>query len=108
MEAESPVPIPGDLRAWDLLLTRAGQPLTVGVEAVTRLRDVQSLLRAVRRKQRDSGVTRILIVLSATDSNRRAIALAGSPAMGLSLGTKSVMAALAAGRDPGTDAIVFL
>jgi transcriptional regulator with XRE-family HTH domain len=106
VDAESPIPLQGDLRAWDLLLS-AGD-LTIGVEAVTRLRDVQALLRAVRHKQRDGGVTRVLIVLAATHANRHALARAGTEVTGLSVGTKTVMAALAAGRDPRADAIVLL
>jgi hypothetical protein len=72
------------------------------------LRNVQALLRAVRQKQRDGGVTRVILVFSATDANRRALAAAGSLAPDVSLGTKTVMAALAAGRDPGADALVLL
>jgi transcriptional regulator with XRE-family HTH domain len=105
-EAESPLPLQGDLRAWDLLLNNG--KVTIGVEAVTRLRDIQALLRSVRQKQRDGRVTRVLVVLSATEANRRALAAAGGPGMDLSIGGKSVLAALAAGRDPGVDAVVFL
>jgi len=51
---EAPVAGPGDLRAFDVLLT--GPSGQVAVEAITRLRDVQAQVRAVRLKQRDAGV----------------------------------------------------
>src|SRR4051794_18711660 len=41
--AEVPLPNPGDRRAWDLLLRIPGQ--LVGVEAETRLRDIQAFVR---------------------------------------------------------------
>ncbi len=66
--AELPLPGVGDLRAWDLVLrvTRC----VVGVEAETRLRDVQSFVRRIRQRERDGGVDAIVIVLAESTHNR--------------------------------------
>jgi transcriptional regulator with XRE-family HTH domain len=68
---EVPLPRPGDLRSWDVLL-RLGD-LLVGVEAETRVRDVQALTRHVRQRERDGGVDEILIVLADTAHNREIV-----------------------------------
>src|SRR4051794_23755967 len=51
--AEVPLPLPGDRRAWDLLLRIAAQ--LVGIEAETRLRDIQAFVRRIRERERDGG-----------------------------------------------------
>jgi hypothetical protein len=104
---EAPVPIAGDLRAADVLL--AAGSLRIAVEVVTRLVDVQAQIRAAQLKARDLGATRLVIVVAGTRANRAALAdtrrtLAGA----FDLDTRRVMADLAAGRDPGRDAIVAL
>lgn len=58
----------GGQRSWDLLL-RLGA-LLVGVEAVTRVRDVQALVRHIRLRERDGGVDHVLLVLSDSVHNR--------------------------------------
>jgi len=55
-------------RSWDILL-RVG-PVLLGVEAVTRVRDVQALVRHIRLRERDGGVDRVLLVLSDSAHNR--------------------------------------
>lgn len=65
---EVPLPLPGDRRSWDVLLRLASQ--RVGVEAETRLRDVQAFVRRVRERERDGGVDEILVVLADTAHNR--------------------------------------
>jgi transcriptional regulator with XRE-family HTH domain len=105
--AEAPLPASGDLRAWDVLLSRGG--LTVGVEAETRPRDVQALLRRLALKKRDGGVDRLLLVLAATRWNRMLVranadllrtVLPGHPS--------STLRALREGRDPGDDGWVLI
>jgi hypothetical protein len=59
------------LRSWDLLLRMAGQ--LVGVEAETRIRDAQELVRRIRIRERDGGADLILIVLSDSRHNREAV-----------------------------------
>ena len=48
---EVPIGAPGELRAWDGVLVRDG--CVVAIEAETRLRDVQALLRRLAVKRRD-------------------------------------------------------
>ena len=74
-QLEAPLNIPGDLRAFDLLLTGAGT--TIADEAITRLRDTQAQLRELTRKQRDGQVPRLVLLLAATHHNRDALASAG-------------------------------
>lgn len=69
--AEVLLPNPGDRRSWDLLLRLEGE--RAGVELETRVRDVQRTVRRMRERQRDGGVDRILLVLSASAHNRRVL-----------------------------------
>ena len=106
-ETEVPVPLPGDLRSADCLLTLPG--CVILVEAFTRLSDWQAQSASAARKRRDLGANRLVLLLSATHANRRAVAEANPiAAASFPMSTKAAMAALADGRDPGTDAIVFL
>ena len=101
------VPIARDQRAADAVL-RLGE-LRIMVEAFTRLADAQAQLRAVQAKARDMGIERIVIVVAATNANRRALAEARSYlAAGFPFGTRATLAALAAGRDPGANGLVVI
>jgi transcriptional regulator with XRE-family HTH domain len=103
---ESPMPMAGDQRAWDL---RLEGPVSIGVEAETRPTDLQALERAVHLKQRDSGVRRVILLLSDTDRNRallRVVLPVLRPSFPLS--TREVVQALREGRDPGADGLVVL
>lgn len=106
-QTEVPMPIPGDLRAADAVATIEG--CSVLCELWTRLADWQAQSRGALLKQRDLRADRLLIVLRATRANREALAAAG-PASGGSfpLGSREVIRALAAGRDPGQNGIVVL
>lgn len=107
VELEAPVETAGDLRAVDVLLVRG--PLRVAVEVITRLADLQAQLRAAQLKARDIGATRLVIVAASTHANRRVVAESrGAVVAGFDLDTKRVLLDLAAGRDPGRDAIVVL
>jgi transcriptional regulator with XRE-family HTH domain len=107
-QLEAPIPLAGDLRAWDVLMTISGSN-RVGVAAETRLRDWQALLRAERLKARDSGVDRLILVLANTVANREAVRMAGATlATQLPLDGRTILAALRAGRDPGGDGILFV
>jgi len=60
-------------------------------------------------KQRDSGVSSMVLVVAATHANRRAVAEAGSVLRAaFPLGTRAILAALRSGRDPGGNGLVFL
>jgi transcriptional regulator with XRE-family HTH domain len=100
------VPIPGDLRAADAVI---GGAVRVMVEAFTRLADAQAQLRSVLVKARDLGIGRVVIVIADTNANRRALAEAGEVLLAdFPLSTRTVLAALSAGRDPGANGIVVL
>src|SRR4051812_7110582 len=65
---EVPLPVRGDLRAWDALIT--GPAFRIGVEAETRARDGQALERRIRAKKRDGMVDAVVLVLADTRANR--------------------------------------
>lgn len=98
---------PADRRAWDAMIR--GGAWRIGVEAETRVRDAQELERRCALKSRDGNVDHMVLLLSDTRWNRRAIRAAG---VGLSeqfpLRTSAVLSALQAGRDPGSNGIVLL
>ena len=101
------VPVARDQRAADAVI-RLGSAIVM-VEAFTRFADAQAQLRAVRLKSRDMGVGRIVIVAAATRANREALRLAGDVlASDFPLGTRAVLRALAAGRDPGANGVVLV
>ena len=102
---EVPLPIPGDLRAWDAVIQGAGWRLAV--EAETVLADIQALERKLTLKQRDGGVDHVLLLVADTPRNRRARASAPASLAALTGNPRDVLAALRAGRDPGTSALIF-
>jgi transcriptional regulator with XRE-family HTH domain len=103
---EDPVPITGDLRAFDLMLRAPGR--RVAHEFVSRLHDAQAQVRPILQKQRDAGVDSLLLVLKDNAENRRAVAEAGAALVDLfPLGSRAVLGALRSGRDPGANGIIF-
>ena len=106
-QTEIPMPIAGDLRSADCRITAHG--CSILVEAHTRFTDWQSQSAAAARKKRDLGATRLVLLIAATHANGRALAEADAVADGsFPLRTRAALGALAIGRDPGADAIVFL
>jgi hypothetical protein len=107
IQAEAPVPRPGDQRAADLLLIREDQ--RIAVEVVTRLTDLQAQVRGMQLKARDLNATRLICVVADTHANARVLREA-RPLLGalVELDSRRVLAELAAGRDPGRDAVVTL
>jgi transcriptional regulator with XRE-family HTH domain len=71
IRAEVPLPGPGDPRVWDLVLRLAD--LVIGVEAETRIRDMQALVRRIHLRERDGGVDEIVLLLSDSATNRRLV-----------------------------------
>jgi len=104
---EVPLATPGDLRAWDGIVGGAGDP--IGVEAEMRIRDWQRLERRLALKQRDGGVTRIVLLVADTRTNRVALAAAGA-ALGVSfpVSAQAAIAAIKEGRDPGGSSMILL
>lgn len=104
--AEALIGPTGDLRAWDALLSG---PVRIGVDAETRLHDIQALQRRTEAKVRDSGVDRVVLLVTNSRHNRRLLREhAATLADGFPLDSATVIGALRAGRDPGASGIVRL
>lgn len=103
---ESVMPIHGDLRAWD---ERLDGPASIGVEAETRPGDLQAVERSMSAKKRDSRVQRMMLLISATARNT-ALVRRHLPSLRqvFPLDTRTFMAAIRDGRDPGGDGLVVL
>lgn len=90
--SEVPVGGFGDLRAWDVELSGPGR---VGVDAETRLHDLQALQRRCETKLRDSIAERLVLPVAATAHNRHVLRAHRSALLStFPLDTGSVMAAL--------------
>src|SRR5436190_10633096 len=103
---EVPLAIPGDLRAWDAVISGSGWRLAV--EAETVLIDIQAVERRLALKRRDGGVEHLLLLIADTPRNRRARAAAPASFADLDGRARDVLAALRTGRDPETSALLFL
>lgn len=99
---------PGDQRTWDARGShRAGA--SVVVDAETRVRDFQGLVRRVGPKRAASGSPRTILLVADTRNNRAAMAAVRDElAAEFPVGTRAALRALAAGRDPGADCLVVL
>ena len=107
--SEVPLPIAGDMRAWDRAAYDASGGRAFVVEAETRLRDVQALARRLALKKRDAGSPRMILLLADTRPNRAAIRAAGSYLADLfPIGSRDALAMLASGRVPAEDALILL
>ena len=101
------MPIEGDLRAWDAALF--GASVKIGVDAETRLRDVQAVDRRVMLKLRDSGFDRAVLLVAATGSNRNALRDGGNAlANNYPIPMRAALRALAAGEDPGGNCLILI
>jgi hypothetical protein len=101
-----PVGGTGDLRAWDALLE---SDRNIGIDAETRLHDLQALQRHTELKWRDSGVARVVLVVASTRHDR-AVIREHRPALAstLPLDTAAVMWALRRGVAPRANGIVII
>ncbi len=104
--AEAPVAGRGDLRAWDVSLSG---PASIGIDAETRLHDVQALQRRLELKWRDSGVARVILLVASTHHNRRVLrehrsALSST----LPLDTRQVLRAFRTGSPLASNGIAVL
>jgi transcriptional regulator with XRE-family HTH domain len=107
MRVEVHLGLPGDQRALDARIDGAG--MTIALEAETRLRDIQAQVRAAVLKQQDAGIDRLLILVKGSRGNRLALREScGLLAATFPVSGRAALAALAAGRDPGGNAIVIL
>ena len=104
---EVPLPIPGDLRAWDA--TIAGVGWVIGVEAETRIRNAQAVARRTNLKQRDGELDHVILLVAGTRANRRALAVSGGEfASAFPISQRDCLRALREGRDPGGSSIIVL
>lgn len=106
-QTEVPLPIPGDLRAWDATLVCPA--VRAAAEAETRLRDLQALDRRLSVKMRDGGMDRLILLVLDSRSNRavvhahREMLAARFPIPG-----RRALELLAAAADPGGDTLILL
>jgi transcriptional regulator with XRE-family HTH domain len=107
---EVPLPIEGDLRAWDAeIVGRQSGGWRARVEAETRISDGQALERRLALKVRDDPAGHLILLVSDTRANRAALrSLRAGLRDLLPLRPREIMTALAAGRDPGGSGIVIL
>jgi transcriptional regulator with XRE-family HTH domain len=104
---EAAIPLPGDLRAVDVLLV--GERARIAVEVIVRLADLQAQVRAAQLKARDIGATRLILVIAGTHANRSLLATSRQALVeSFDLDSRRILAELAAGRDPGRDGIAFM
>lgn len=109
------VPLARDLdqRAWDAVIKGLvgddGGLSDLPVEAETRITDVQGQFRRITLKLRDAGFPFVLVLVSDTTRNRRAIGYADALlAEQFPVSPRDALAALRAGRHPGGSSIIFL
>ena len=106
-QAEVPLPVPGDQRGWDAVLT-CGQS-KIGADAETRPTDLQALVRRLALKQRDGHVDQVLLVLRDTRWNRAVVREHGDYLRSaFPIDRRAALAALGAGHDPGGNALLLL
>jgi transcriptional regulator with XRE-family HTH domain len=104
--AEVPIPIEGDLRAWDG--TIQGPSWTVCVDAETRIQDAQVLARRTALKQRDSHADRVLLLVADTRANREIVRAVSGSLVADPLPADEMLQALRSGRDPGGNGVILL
>jgi len=103
------LPIANDQRAWDAVGVHASSGLTVWVEIESRVRDSQAVLRRISIKRRDTGASRVLLIVPSTRNNREAIRGArDSFAEAFPADMRRALRMLMRGEDPGADALLIL
>jgi transcriptional regulator with XRE-family HTH domain len=104
---EVPLGIPGDLRAWDLMLMAGARHAAVEAEMV--LDDLQALERKIALKQQDGRIEVVILLIADTKRNRRILATHREVLRErFPLDTRAALAHLRAGRIPPESAIVIL
>ena len=103
---EVPLPIDGDRRAWDAVISGSGW--RIGVEAETVVDDLQALERRLNLKRRDGRVDDVILLIADTRRNRRALATRDEAFGDLAGVPRTTLLALAAGRRPSAGAVIQL
>lgn len=98
---------PLDRRAFDAVIGRGS--VRIGLEAISRLTDVQSQVRAITLKQEAAHIGRVVIVLAGTRHNRAALRQA-EPTLrpAFPLGQRAILAALRAGEEPSANGVLLV
>ena len=101
-------PVPStDRRAWDAVVE--GTSWSIGVEAETRLVDVQALYRRIALKRRDGTVDLVLLLVNATAHNRQVLHLEGTELrLQLAGSARMTLHALSSGLMPKADTVILL
>lgn len=102
---EVPLPIAGDRRAWDAVIY--GDGWTVGVEAETRLRDVQAVLRRTSLKARDGALDDVILLIAGTRGNRAAVKASPDAFGAFDASQTAALIALGEGRRPGSAVVIL-
>lgn len=105
---EVPLPIVGDRRAWDAVMTLPPHD-PVAIEAESRLRDIQALKRRIALKQRDGGIGCVILLVNDTAANRAALrAVRRDLRDQFPLDSREVLRALRHGTPPRKSGLVTL
>jgi transcriptional regulator with XRE-family HTH domain len=106
---EVPVPIEGDRRSADIVLDiDRAKGVEAIVEAETHIDDVQRIERSMAAKQRDLGISRAILLVADTRHNRSVMRDHPGIRARFPVDTRTCLAALRDGRDPGGDCLVIL
>lgn len=105
---EVALPIPGDLRAWDLRVTDGSA--TASVEGEVHVSDIQAIQRRIALKQRDDlAAGSIILLIADTANNRRVMAAHREALRGqFPLDGGPILRALRAGRVPPASGVLLL
>jgi transcriptional regulator with XRE-family HTH domain len=104
---ELPVAIPGDMRAVDAVTRLRGT--LIGIEAETRIRDVQALVRRALLKKRDAGLDVLVLLVADTRANRRVLELHREDLRAdFPLDAREILRVLRHGEPPSAGGIVVL
>lgn len=97
-----------DLRAWDAVADGTG--CTDGIEAETRLSDLQATERKIMLKLRDdASINHVFMLVADTRANRASLAFGRDTLRGnFSLDTREILSSLAKGRCPGANGLIIL
>ena len=106
-QAEVPLRVPGDRRAWDAVVS--DRAWRVPVDAESRLRDVQACSRRTALKRRDDGADVVILLVADTRHNRAVLRLASPDLVAdYPLSGREALAALGCGERPKGSAVVRL
>jgi len=103
---EIPVPLTGDMRSGDAMVTVSDGDILI--EAETRVDDIQVVERKASAKARDLGAIRTVLLLADTRHHRRMLKDHPELIDRFPIGTRACLAALVRGLDPGGDCLVVM